>query len=125
MKYRYGHPFLFLFLPRPRESSLCSQPIRGNVCRTGGIFSEHVERSFLDSEYSFVAVRRILQTRFAKQKFVQLRASYVGLGSMKNPNSVREANVLPSKNGLYAGKQRDLGSNRNSNLHPFSPEFDV
>ena len=34
---------------------------------------EHVERSFLDTEYSFVAVRRILPTRFAKQKFAQLR----------------------------------------------------
>ena len=46
--YRHGHPFLFLFLLHPQESSRCSQPIRGNVCRTGRIFPEHVERSFLD-----------------------------------------------------------------------------
>ena len=50
---------------------LCSQPIRGNVHRIGRMFPEHVERSFLDPEYSFVAVRRILRTIFAKQKFAQ------------------------------------------------------
>ena len=54
-KSRHGHPFLFLFLPRPQEISLCSLPIRGNVRRTGRIFPEHVEQSFLD---------RISWTRF-------------------------------------------------------------
>ena len=84
MKYRRGHPFLIFFLPHRQVSSLCSQPIRGKVRRTGRIFPEHVERSFLDPEYSFVAVRRIPRTRLAKQKFVQLRISYVGLGSTKS-----------------------------------------
>ena len=32
---------------------LCSQPIRGNDRRIGQMFPEHVERSFLDPEYSF------------------------------------------------------------------------
>ena len=58
MKYRHRHPFLFLFVPHPQESSFCSQPIRGKVRRTGRIFPEHAERSFLDPEYCFVAVRR-------------------------------------------------------------------
>ena len=31
----------------------CSQPIRGNDRRIGRMFPEHVERSFLDPEYSF------------------------------------------------------------------------
>ena len=31
------------------------------------MFPEHVERSFLDPEYSFVAIRRILPTGFAKK----------------------------------------------------------
>ena len=96
MKYRHGHPFLFLFLPHPQESSLCSQPIRGNVRRTGRIFPEHVEQSFLDPEYSFVTVGRIPRSRFAKQMSVRLRTNYVGLGLTNNPNYVR-----PVKNGLY------------------------
>ena len=68
VKSQHRHPF---FHPHPQESSLCSQPIRGNVRRTGRIFPEHVERSFLDPEHSFVAVRWIPRTRFAKQKFAQ------------------------------------------------------
>ena len=72
VKYRHRHPFLVFFLPDPHERSLCSQPIRGKVRRTGRIFPEHVERSFSGPEYSFVAVRRIPRTRFAKQKFAQL-----------------------------------------------------
>ena len=59
----------FYFFPIHRRV-LCSQQIRDKVHR---IFPEHAERSFLDPEHSFVAVRRILPTRFAKQKFVRLR----------------------------------------------------
>ena len=40
------------------ESSLSSEPVRGKVRRTGRIFPEHVERSFLDPELSFVALQR-------------------------------------------------------------------
>ena len=52
-----GHPFLFLFLHHPQESSLCSDPVTVKIRRIGRIFPEHAERSFLDPEYSFVAVR--------------------------------------------------------------------
>ena len=45
-KRRHRHPFFFFFLPHPQESSLCYQPIRGKVRRTGRIFPEHAERSF-------------------------------------------------------------------------------
>ena len=70
------HFYFYFFLIHRR--ALCSQPIRGNVRRTGQIFPEHnIERSFLDPEYSFIAVRRIPRTRFAKQKFAQLRTKDV------------------------------------------------
>ena len=65
----------FIFISSSSTGELCSRPIRGNVRRTGRMFPEYVERSFLDPEYSFVAVRRILLTRFAKQKFAQLRTN--------------------------------------------------
>ena len=58
---------IFIFISSSSTGELCSQPIRGNVRRIGRMFPEHVERSFLDPEYSFVAVRRILPTRFAKK----------------------------------------------------------
>ena len=58
------------------RKALHSQPIRGKVRRIGRIFPEHAERSFLGPEYSFVAVRRISQTIFAKQKFAQLKCKY-------------------------------------------------
>ena len=64
---------VFLSASSPRE--LCSQPVRGSVRRTGRMFPEHVERRFLDPEYSFVAVRRIHPTRFAKQKLAQSRTN--------------------------------------------------
>ena len=38
------HPFVFFFLPHPQESSTLSESVR----RTGRMFPEHVERSFLD-----------------------------------------------------------------------------
>ena len=58
---------IFIFISSSSTGELCSQPIRSNVRRIGQIFPEHVERSFLDPEYSFVAVRRILPTRFTKK----------------------------------------------------------
>ena len=68
---------IFIFISSSSTGELCSQPIRGNVHRIGRMFPEHVERRFLDPEYSFVAVRRILRTIFAKQKFAQLRTNYI------------------------------------------------
>ena len=57
------------------------------------MFPEHVERSFLDPEYSFVAVRRKLPTRFTKQKLAQLRTTgfseYPQLGSRRNIHPVK------------------------------------
>ena len=44
---------IFIFIFSSSTGELCSQPIRGNDCRIGRIFPEHVERSFLDPEYSF------------------------------------------------------------------------
>ena len=76
---------------------LCSQPIRGSVRWTGRIFPEHVERSFLDPEYSFVAVRRILRTIFAKQKFTQLRTNSI---FAEYSQLCSRTNVRPIKNGL-------------------------
>ena len=58
---------IFIFISSSSTGELCSQPIRGNDCRISRMFSEHVERSFLNPEYSFVAVRRILLIRFANK----------------------------------------------------------
>ena len=86
---------IFIFMSSSSTGELCSQPVRGNVRRIGRMFTEHVERSFLDPEYSFVAVRRILQTRFAKQKLAQLRTSWVRrilptrFANKHSPNSER------------------------------------
>ena len=60
MKYLATPSSIIFFLPHPQESSLLSANPRENVRRTGRMFPEHVERSFLDPEYSLVAVRRIL-----------------------------------------------------------------
>ena len=68
---------IFVFIYSSSAGELCSQPIRGNVRRLGRMFPEHVARSFLDPEYRFVAVGRILRTIFAKQKFAQLRTKYI------------------------------------------------
>ena len=76
VKHWHSHPVFFFFFPHPQEGSLCSQPIRDKVRRTGQIFPEDAERS-LDPKNSFVAVRWIPRNRFAKQKFTQLRTNYV------------------------------------------------
>ena len=58
---------IVIFISSSSTGELCSQPIRGDVRRIGRMFPEHAERSFLDPEYSFVAVGRILPTRFKKK----------------------------------------------------------
>ena len=45
--------YIFIFIFSWSTGELCSQPIRGNDRPTGRMFPEHVERSFLDPEYSF------------------------------------------------------------------------
>ena len=42
-----------IFISSSSTGELCSQPVRGNDRRTGQMFPEHVERSFLDPEYTF------------------------------------------------------------------------
>ena len=44
---------IFVFISSSSTGELCSQPTRGNDRRLGRMFPEHVERSFLDPEYSF------------------------------------------------------------------------
>ena len=63
--------FIFYFFLIHRRA-LCFQPVRDKIRRTGRIFPEHVERSFLDPEYS----------------------------STNTPNYIREVNVCPVKNQL-------------------------
>ena len=69
------------------------------------MFPEHVERSFLDPEYSFVAVRRILRTLFAKQKFAQLRTIFAEYSQLCSRTNVRQI-----KNGLKAKKSDHIHS---------------
>ena len=64
---------IFIFVFSSSTGELCSQPIRGEDHPTGRMFPEHVERRFLDPEYSF-------------NKYFQL-----GL----------QRNIRPIKNGLY------------------------
>ena len=101
-------PCIFIFISSSFTGELCSHPVRSNVRRTGRMFPEHVERSFLDPEYSFVAVRRILRTIFAKpQKFAQLRTTYIRrilpamFGKKISPNKERALGMripgLPSR----------------------------
>ena len=44
---------IFILVFSSSAGELCSQPIRDNDRRIGRMFPEHVERSFLDPEYSF------------------------------------------------------------------------
>ena len=85
-----------IFILSSSTGQLCSQPIRGNVHQIGRMFPEHVERSFLDPEYSFIAVQRILPTRFARKGLPNYEptrfAKYFRLGS--------RTNIRPIKNGL-------------------------
>ena len=69
--------FIFIFISSSSTGELYSEPVRGSVRRIGRMFPEYVDRSFLDPEYSFVAVGLILRTIFAKQKFAQLRTNYI------------------------------------------------
>ena len=47
---------IFIFISSSSTGELCYQPVRGNVRQIRRMFLEHVERSFLDPEYSFGAV---------------------------------------------------------------------
>ena len=49
----FCQPYGSIFIFSSSTGELCSQPIRGNDRQIGRMFPEHVERSFLDPEYSF------------------------------------------------------------------------
>ena len=90
---------IFIFISSSSTGVLCSQPIRGNVHRIGRRFPEHVERSFLDPEYSFVAVRRILRTIIIREAKVRpLKNHAVTFAEYSQLFS--RTNVRPIKNGL-------------------------
>ena len=73
---------IFIFIFSSSTGELCSQPIRGNDRPIGRMFPEHVERRFLDPEYSF--------------------DEYFQLGSRRN--------IRPVKNGLYGPENCQLTS---------------
>ena len=87
--------FIFCLLPRPQESSLCSQPIRGMLSKKNWTMSiassQFVKYPKLGSRSkclpNFFLVQQIPQTRFAKQKFAQLKTMFVDLfsGSTNTP----------------------------------------
>ena len=54
---------------------------RQGFSKIGRIFPEHVEQSFLDPDFIFVAVCRISRNRFAKQKFAQLRTNSLNVSA--------------------------------------------
>ena len=87
---------IFIFISSSSTGELCSQPIRGNVRRIGRIFPEHAERSFLDPEYSFVAVRRILQLGSRRK----VRPIKNQLGSPNTSNEVREQTLAQLRTGF-------------------------
>ena len=82
---------IFIFIFSSSTGGLCSQPIRGNVRRIGRMFPEHVERSFLDLEYSF-------------DEYFQL-GSRRKIRPIKNQLGSR-TNIRPIKNGLKAATER-------------------
>ena len=62
-----------IFIFSSSTGELCSQPIRGNDRRIGRMFPEHVERSFLDPEYSFdeyfqLGLQRKVPVRISKDE---------------------------------------------------------
>ena len=73
---------IFIFVFSSSTGELCSQPVRGNDRPVGRMFPEHVERNFLDPEYSF--------------------DEYLQLGSRRN--------IRPVKNGINALPQGQTGS---------------
>ena len=72
---------IFIFMFSSSTGELCPQPIRGNDRRIGRMFPEHVERSFLDPEYSFAEYFQLGSRRkFRPTSF----AEYFELGSRRN-----------------------------------------
>ena len=92
--------FYFYFFPIHRKALLSA---RGNVRQIGRMFSEHVEWSFLDPEYSFIAVQWILPTRFTKKNLPNSEPArfteYSEVGSQTNMHPIK--NRLNTQLKLY------------------------
>ena len=69
---------IFIIVFSSFTGELCSRPIRGNDRPIGRMFPEHVERRFLDPEYSF--------------------AEYFELGSRRNIRPVKNGRMLFKNN---------------------------
>ena len=84
---------VFIFISSSSTGELCSQTIRGNVRRIWRMFPEHVERSFLDPEYTFDEYSQLGSRRKVGPIKNQLGSpNYFQLGS--------RTNIRPIKNGL-------------------------
>ena len=68
VKYRHPRSFFFFFILHPQESSLCSQPFRGKVRRTGRIFQKLADEAFWTPNIAALVCRKN-RTRFTKKKF--------------------------------------------------------
>ena len=84
---------IFIFTFSSSTGELCSQPIRGNDRRIGQMFPEHVERSFLDPEYSF---NEYFQLGLRKK----VRPIKNHLASPNTSNYVREETFAQLRTGL-------------------------
>ena len=76
---------IFIFIFSSSTGELCSQPIRGSDRRIGQMFPEHVERSFLDPEYSF--------------------DEYFQLGSRRKVHPIKNQLASPNTPSRFANKR--------------------
>ena len=90
---------IFIFISSSSTAELCSQPVRGNVHRIGRMFPEHVERSFLDPEYSFAEYFQL----GSRRKVGPIKNQ---LASPNTSNWVREETFTQLRTGLTQLKQR-------------------
>ena len=80
----------FFFFSSSFTGELCSQPVRGNDRPIGRTFTEHVERRFLDPEYSFDEYFQLGSRRKAGPiKNQPSFAEYFQLASQRNIRSVK------------------------------------
>ena len=84
---------IFIFIFSSSTGELCSQPITGNDCQIGRMFPEHVERSFLDPEYSFDEYFQLGSRR-------KVRPIKKQLGSSKTSNQVHEQTFAQLRTGF-------------------------
>ena len=99
MKYLATPSSIFVFISSSSTGELSALSQRQWSSNRPFFPPEHGERSFWDLEYSFVAVRRILRTIFAKQRLCQLRTNYK-LDSPNAPNYAPEQLFAQLRTGL-------------------------